>query len=81
MLKSAENFLAGFFGLEWPNNATLELIIEQSGANNSLAGYLNCPNSVNDTAGTAANNIWVQNYLRNGTSLCHACALTNSSYP
>jgi hypothetical protein len=29
MLKSAEYFLAGFFGLEWTNNATIEVIIEQ----------------------------------------------------
>ncbi|KUI67836.1 3-phytase A [Cytospora mali] len=38
MLKSAENFMAGFFGLEWPNNATIEVIIEGNGFNNSLAG-------------------------------------------
>lgn len=39
MLKSAENWMAGFFGLEWTNNATLEVIIEQNNFNNSLAGY------------------------------------------
>jgi hypothetical protein len=39
MLKSAENFMAGFFGLEWTNNATLELMIAQSSFNNNLAGY------------------------------------------
>ena len=66
MLKSAENFLAGFFGLEWTNNATIEVIIERAGANNSLAGYMNCPNSLKDTAGSTASAIWVQNYLRNG---------------
>ncbi|CAK7201694.1 hypothetical protein SEUCBS139899_004403 [Sporothrix eucalyptigena] len=68
MLKSAENFMAGFFGLEWTNNATIELIIEQNGFNNSLAGYLNCPNSQQDTAGRDATNIWVENYLRNATA-------------
>ena len=38
MTKSAEYFLAGFFGLQWTSNATLELIIEGDGYNNSLAG-------------------------------------------
>ncbi|KAL1902988.1 hypothetical protein Sste5346_000900 [Sporothrix stenoceras] len=68
MLKSAENFMAGFFGLEWTNNATIEVIIEQNGFNNSLAGYLNCPNSQNDKSGYEANVIWVENYLRNATA-------------
>ena len=45
MLKSAENFMAGFFGLEWTNNVTLEVIIEQNHYNNSLAGYYQCNNS------------------------------------
>ena len=45
MLQSAEYFLAGFFGLQWPTNATLEVIIEGEGFNNSLAGYFNCPGS------------------------------------
>jgi hypothetical protein len=38
MLKSAEYFMAGFFGLEWTQNATIEVIIEAEGFNNSLAG-------------------------------------------
>lgn len=42
------------------------MIIEQNKANNSLAGYLNCPNSYQDKSGTEANKIWVENYLRNG---------------
>lgn len=65
MLKSVENFLAGFFGLEWPNNATLELIIEQNGFNNSLAGELNCNNSNTGLAlgGTNASVIWQNQYL------------------
>ena len=45
MTQSAEYFLAGFFGLGWTQNATLELIIEQGGYNNSLAGYFMCNNS------------------------------------
>jgi hypothetical protein len=31
--------------LEWTNNATIEVIIEANGFNNSLAGYDNCNNS------------------------------------
>ncbi|KAK7534596.1 hypothetical protein IWX50DRAFT_621032 [Phyllosticta citricarpa] len=45
MTQSAEYFLVGFFGLGWTQNATLELIIEEDGYNNSLVGYDNCPNS------------------------------------
>jgi hypothetical protein len=40
MTQSAEYFLAGFFGLQWPTNASLELVIEQYGFNNSMAGYV-----------------------------------------
>ncbi|KAK4191766.1 3-phytase A [Podospora australis] len=67
MLKSAENFMAGFFGLEWTNNATIEVIIEDAGYNNSLAGYLNCPNGNKVHAGTDAANIWIGSYLQNAT--------------
>lgn len=67
MLKSAEYFLAGFFGLEWTNNATLEVIIEGDGFNNSLAGYDNCNNSNKAVAagGTNASSEWVRTYLPN----------------
>ncbi|KAL8370747.1 hypothetical protein RB595_000886 [Gaeumannomyces hyphopodioides] len=68
MLKSAEYFLAGFFGLEWTRNATIEVIIEQKGFNNSLAGYLNCPNSRKSESGNEAMNIWIDNYLQNATA-------------
>ncbi|SPN96746.1 related to phytase [Cephalotrichum gorgonifer] len=64
MLKSAENFMAGFFGLEWTNNATLEVIIEQDGFNNSLAGYINCPNNYKDQAPREAAGIWAETYLQ-----------------
>ena len=65
MLKSAEYFLAGFFGLEWPKNATLEVIIEQPGFNNSLAGDLNCKNAGTgvSTGGTNASVVWQNVYL------------------
>ncbi|KAL2759217.1 hypothetical protein ACRALDRAFT_2041173 [Sodiomyces alcalophilus JCM 7366] len=58
MLKSAEYFLAGFFGLEWTNNATNEVIIDQHHGNNSLADYLNCPNSRGQTGGSEASKDW-----------------------
>ncbi|KAI1570076.1 His-Phos-2 domain containing protein [Pyrenophora tritici-repentis] len=45
MTESAEYFLAGFFGLGWPQNATLELAIEAPGFNNTLAGYKQCNHS------------------------------------
>lgn len=69
MLKSAENFMAGFFGLEWQNNVTLEVIIEASGYNDSLAAYYECPNSNLgvSTGGTNASNIWIETYLANAT--------------
>ncbi|KAI4250514.1 MAG: hypothetical protein L6R40_000113 [Gallowayella cf. fulva] len=69
MLKSAEYFMAGFFGLEWSNNATLELIIEEEGFNNSLAGYFQCENSnaaVNE-GGTNASVVWEKIYLQDAT--------------
>ncbi|MCJ1271958.1 hypothetical protein MMC22_011863 [Lobaria immixta] len=65
MLKSAEYFLAGFFGLDWPKNASLEVIIEQPKFNNSLAGDLNCKNAGTGvaTGGTNASVVWQGKYL------------------
>ncbi|KAI9171429.1 3-phytase A [Paramyrothecium foliicola] len=68
MLKSAENWLAGFFGLEWTNNATIEVIIEDSNFNNSLAGALNCPNAYPKSTGNAARDTWVGVYLKDATA-------------
>ena len=74
MLKSAEYFMAGFFGLEWTNNATLEVIIEGDGFNNSLAGYDNCNNSNSPVSagGTNASRIWENTYLKNATARFNA---------
>ncbi|KAL8949673.1 MAG: hypothetical protein Q9222_004234 [Ikaeria aurantiellina] len=74
MLKSAEYFMAGFFGLEWTNNATLELIIEQENFNNSLAGYFQCNNSNLPVAqgGTNASIVWQNIYLQNATKRLQA---------
>lgn len=66
MLKSAEYFVAGFFGLDWTRNATIEVIIEEKGFNNSLAGYKNCPNAEQDHVGRNATAEWVQIYLQKG---------------
>ncbi len=43
MRKSAENFAAGFFGLDYQQYVQLEFVIDESGFNNSLAGYNACP--------------------------------------
>ncbi|KAK1834818.1 putative acid phosphatase [Podospora conica] len=67
MLKSAEYFLAGFFGLEWTRNATIEVIIEESGFNNSLAGDRNCPNAQKVRGGLEDATIWIEQYLQNAT--------------
>ncbi|KAI9839060.1 MAG: hypothetical protein M1837_002278 [Sclerophora amabilis] len=70
MRESAENFMAGFFGLDWTNNATLELITERRGFNNSLAGYDNCDNSNTDVSGggSVASKAWREVYLGTATS-------------
>jgi hypothetical protein len=70
MTQSAEYFLAGFFGLQWPQNATLELIIEQNKFNNSLAGYYQCPNSRTGVSagGNNASMQWASIYLKNATA-------------
>ena len=61
--------MAGFFGLQWTNNATIEVIIEQNGFNNSLAGYDNCKNSNNNrnSGGIEAAQEWVAIYLQDAT--------------
>ncbi len=79
MLKSAENWLAGFFGLDWRNNATVEVLIEGQGYNNSLAGYLNCPNSNTKTPGYEAPYTWVSIYLKDGKSPCWNSDICNTN--
>ncbi|KAK3709720.1 hypothetical protein LTR37_010747 [Vermiconidia calcicola] len=71
MTKSAEYFLAGFFGLEWTSNATLVLAIETETEvwNNTLAGYFNCDNSYGykNEGGDNATEQWVEIYLADAT--------------
>ena len=74
MTQSAEYFLAGFFGLQWPNNASLELIIEKEKYNNSLAGYELCPNSdgYQSMGGDNASAEWQKVYLKDATKRLNA---------
>ncbi|EXJ54700.1 hypothetical protein A1O7_10041 [Cladophialophora yegresii CBS 114405] len=76
MLKSAEYFMAGFFGLEWTQNASLVPIIEQNNFNITLAGYMNCNNSNNylSTGGNNASVIWENIYLADATKRLKALA-------
>jgi hypothetical protein len=48
------------------NNATIEVIIEDSGFNNSLAGYLNCPQAWSHNTGKTASLEWQSHYLKDG---------------
>ncbi|KAJ4358274.1 uncharacterized protein N0V89_002854 [Didymosphaeria variabile] len=63
MSESAEYFLAGFFGLGWTHNATLERIIESRGFNNTLAGYKACNRSSWAVGGQTSRD-WAQVYLK-----------------
>lgn len=46
MVKTAENFAAGFFGVpEYLDQVSIELMVETSGVNNTGAPYDTCPNS------------------------------------
>ncbi|WVQ85369.1 hypothetical protein IAT38_007534 [Cryptococcus sp. DSM 104549] len=46
MVKTAENFAAGFFGVpEYLDQVNIEIVVETSGLNNSGAPYETCPNS------------------------------------
>ena len=74
MLKSAEYFMAGMFGLEWTDNVTLINTIELPYYNNSLAGYMQCKNSndYHSSAGSNASLIWENIYLANATQRLRA---------
>ncbi len=53
-----------------PNNATIEVIIEKQGFNNSLAGSLNCPNADSKGPGNEARAKWIHTYLQDGEPRC-----------
>lgn len=65
ILKSAEYWLSGFFGLDWQQYANLEVIIEAAGFNNSLASYDTCTNANNpvDSTTSATLSAWERKYL------------------
>lgn len=42
------------------------MIIEKDGFNNSLAGYINCPNAEKDPAPQEASKRWQEIYLKDG---------------
>lgn len=69
MLKSAEYFMAGFFGLEWTQNVSLVPIIEEPNFNNTLAGYFQCNDSNTYLAlgGSNASAHWRNVYLADAT--------------
>lgn len=79
MLKSAEYFMAGFFGLEWPNNATIEVIIEEKGFNNSLAGSKACPNAGKES-GVNATIQWMEVYLQKGEQQTRSVSILSAWY-
>jgi hypothetical protein len=72
--QSVWNFLSGFFGLDWQDNAIVGYGIEGFSTtdrwNNSLAGYDNCPNSnkIQNKQGNRAMDEWVEIYLQNATA-------------
>ena len=73
MRQSVQNFLSGFFGLDWTDYAVVGYGIEgfskEARWNNSLAGYDNCPNSNNfrNEGGHNASVEWEEIYLQNAT--------------
>ena len=72
MRESAEYFLSGFIGFNWPSrsNVKLEFILEGTNFNDSLAGYFTCNNSnlnVSATGNTAVTQ-WTGIYLANATA-------------
>lgn len=50
------------------NNATIEVIIEAPGFNNSLAGGLGCPNAAKADYKSPVST-WVEKYLQDGMPL------------
>lgn len=69
--------------LQRTKNATIEVIIEEHGFNNSLAGELNCPNAYEKPASKEAKATWINTYLKDGkcrTELCSPKILYLTGY-
>ncbi|KKK16918.1 hypothetical protein ARAM_002667 [Aspergillus rambellii] len=69
ILKSAENFVSGFFGLDWRDNANILAAIEAKGFNTSLMSTNACPNSARSFGkyASAPRDQWKEKYLRHRT--------------
>ncbi|GLB07241.1 hypothetical protein AtubIFM57258_002570 [Aspergillus tubingensis] len=71
MLKSAENFLAGFFHLDWDEHANLLAMIEEQSFNTSLQAKNACPNAMNISFDDYVSNTvtkWKSHYLAHRTN-------------
>ena len=61
MVKTAENFAAGFFGVpEYLNQVNIEILVENSTVNNSGAPYEVCPNSNIASRGSIGSTVGAQ---------------------
>ncbi|OOF91715.1 hypothetical protein ASPCADRAFT_177108 [Aspergillus carbonarius ITEM 5010] len=71
MLKSAENFLSGFFHLDWDQHVNLLAMIEEKNYNTSLQAINACPNAINMSFGDyvdAPLKKWKNHYLSHRTN-------------
>tara|TARA_R110002060_G_scaffold19521_16_gene26661 strand:- start:190 stop:432 length:243 start_codon:yes stop_codon:yes gene_type:complete len=58
MIKTAENFAAGFFDVpEYQQQVNIEILVESPGVNNSGAPYDVCPNSNLASRGSIGNSV------------------------
>ncbi|GLA28606.1 hypothetical protein AnigIFM63326_006193 [Aspergillus niger] len=70
MLKSAENFLAGFFHLDWDEHVNLLAMIEEKNFNTSLQAKNACPNAMKTSFDDYVSDTvtkWKSNYLAHRT--------------
>ncbi|KOS20622.1 3-phytase A [Escovopsis weberi] len=74
--KSAENFLAGMFGLDWKDNADILTVITANGFNNSLSGSGICPHAAENfaTLNKPAMVEWQNKYLKERTEQLRSLA-------
>lgn len=84
MHESARYYLSGFFGLDWEEQARLDLQIEYTGINNTLAGYFACPKSDYRTResfmGTQAVKTWTDIYLKDAAARLNKMQLSGMTW-
>ncbi|RAL04804.1 histidine phosphatase family protein [Aspergillus ibericus CBS 121593] len=71
MLKSAENFLSGFFHLDWDQHVNLLAMIEEKNYNSSLQSINACPNAIHMSFGDYVDiplKKWKSHYLSHRTN-------------